>query len=1414
MALVVIISYLFSYQESNVTVNNNYVNYKGLDNYGAVGEPALPIEIRHLSVPGGKKVEGLKVTITDSVVITNTFIPVRVEPPKGDVEIPEPDSLPQLSPKKVVNYKFSIFRGLGILTIQVSPIRYDHGRLILYKKIEVEPAFGSSSVQVLNKMGSYGLLLTNEIYHRLTNSYPPLPPADGIDLLVVAPQQFSSVAERYADLKRKAGFLTQIVYLEDLLNNYSGYDPAAVIRKGICDLYQKQGFIFLTLIGDPAILPARKFHWEYQNCILGRDIPTDRYYSCLDGDWNFDRDYYFGEIEDSVDLFPDIFVGRLSISNEKKGHGYLDKLEIMQQRPDTTINNKIIFFCSSLFQSGDSRAAADSIINHIPDTLNPFIAILDDVTGNLNKRSAFDSIRAGFRIAFGFGHGNPTRFQYDGEYAERPDFDTLYNQKKAGLIYHITCSNGSFETDCIGEHLANNRYGGALNFVGPAWVSFLYPGTDFAEELVELLPDYPIGMSVQLATVPFIPRMNSDEIIRLISFEVNTLGDPTVAYPLKDHIPITQFSHPDSVLTGLYQIPVTYQPTGLARVAFLGGGCHKTIVSSGNSQLEIYADYAGDGILSLSRAGEPVICDTVRIVEPDYHLKVLDFDYRPGRPNPFEQGSLSVLVKNMGVLTSPPAQLNLSTTNPKVSILSGQVQILAVQPQDSIWSSPFIIRFTDLKEKDEVRFAVVTTTSFPEFYDTISLYIAEPIIERIKNLIRDKDGDGRIEPDEGFFLDILFSNLGSEDSDTIICLLSADSTYVQLTIDSLDLLPIQPDKNVILGHFAGQAKSNWYPEVPFRLTLDTVTFSFELEPPAPPTPRCAIPVENGIAIEWDLPLGGDVSGFFIYRENPDSNLIMLNGLPVTISQYTDTLGNNALYRYYITSVDTSGNESRRSTPISANLLPIHEGFPAPLSYYNFASPKMADLDPDYPGLEIIQGCWDGNLFSYHEDGGGGLLAKIDGPIWSTPAIGDVDADGELEIVVGTRINPASVWVLDRKGNPEPGFPIQVDGQILSSIAISDLDADLRLEMTLVTTSGNFYIIDDDGSVIFTRKLGGYHWGTPAIGDLDDDDQLEIVPPSGNDTVYVFESDGSIMAPFPVSVPDRFFYGPTLADLDGDSLLEIAIGLSPSGSDQILLLDDDGSVMAGWPKDFNQGNVDDYVAFADIDGDDNPEVVVDYWIETWTGGIAALNSNGSYLKGWPRLRGEGSSNPVIADIDGDRRPDVICGSAGRYLYGFQFNGNYSPGFPIQLGHTIYTTPAVGDVDLDGKLEVAVAALDWKLYLFDLLGDNHQGALIWPCFRGDLYNTGCYHKPEVEVSGDQKRLEGMLGIIPVPARAPLFLSYNTTSEMTFRVFDVIGRVVRNERVKGKGRFKIDLPAGVYFLQVESEERQLNKKIVLLK
>ena len=188
---------------------------------------------------------------------------------------------------------------------------------------------------------------------------------------------------------------------------------------------------------------------------------------------------------------------------------------------------------------------------------------------------------------------------------------------------------------------------------------------------------------------------------------------------------------------------------------------------------------------------------------------------------------------------------------------------------------------------------------------------------------------------------------------------------------------------------------------------------------------------------------------------------------------------------------------------------------------------------------------------------------------------------------------------------------------------------------------------------------------------------------------IFNAGGDIVSsPKPVKLAGSAEYG-------------IAFGTSLG---KVYLLDARGKVMPGWPV--STGSVVGYTApaVADLDGDGVEDIVVhaDHTLEAYA-------QNGSPLPGWPRpldswISGNSSCGaPVIYDIDGDKRPEVLVGHVYSVL-AFHHDGTTVAGWPFSQPHPfgpLFSTPAVADLDGDGKAEICV-----KIY-----GGNGQPADVY-------------------------------------------------------------------------------------------------------
>jgi len=231
-------------------------------------------------------------------------------------------------------------------------------------------------------------------------------------------------------------------------------------------------------------------------------------------------------------------------------------------------------------------------------------------------------------------------------------------------------------------------------------------------------------------------------------------------------------------------------------------------------------------------------------------------------------------------------------------------------------------------------------------------------------------------------------------------------------------------------------------------------------------------------------------------------------------------------------------------------------------------------------------------------------------------------------------------------------------------------------------------------------------------------------------VYALRGNGTALPGWPVTVPDEVSASPALGDIDGDGDLEIVVGARDMN---VYAWHHTGAAVTGWPKAMTQFVFDPSSAtLADLDSDGDLEVVVmsnDDRIHAWQG-------DGTPIAGWPPS-GTGFngyefvvSSPAIGDIDGDGDQEVVAEGSydlvdSAFLFkAFAFHHDAAPvsGWPKIIGSYSNSSPALGDVNADGGVDVVIGSRG--IYVWNLPGAYSEEAMEWPFYRHDIRRTGTY------------------------------------------------------------------------------------------
>ena len=193
-----------------------------------------------------------------------------------------------------------------------------------------------------------------------------------------------------------------------------------------------------------------------------------------------------------------------------------------------------------------------------------------------------------------------------------------------------------------------------------------------------------------------------------------------------------------------------------------------------------------------------------------------------------------------------------------------------------------------------------------------------------------------------------------------------------------------------------------------------------------------------------------------------------------------------------------------------------------------------------------------------------LNGSADSSFFGWPALGDLDADGYLELVVG---GSHGVLCIDLVSLTQRW---KVDTPSKYSIALGDIDGDGYLDV-IVPGKGRVVCIDRFGSVTYESQLETQQWmGSVVVGDVDGDGTQEILT-IGDQTDVLYGLNGrSGLVEF--SIGSKFgdtFDGATscaISDGDGDRKAEVYCSSSGGSNPSVYCL---GSDKPGWWSDWPQ-----------------------------------------------------------------------------------------------------------------------------------------------------------------------------------------------------------------------------------------------------
>jgi hypothetical protein len=748
-------SFHFFFSENDFLFNRrdgyDLVDFKNGEKIGEIGKPDLPLKFVHLLIPNDSEVESLIIIGKSYKVMDGEFLVSPAQPDEktdGTIERVwvSPDSQiynsDSLYPGKFAEIVESGFlAGNQIVTLALYPLQYrpKSKKLFLCTDLDLELKLRSSTKVSLSSVIKRRSYQASKIYagilnemvdnksdlssYSLQSPYYSLSKASEADseeypYLIITSSELKSAFLPLLEWKIKKGIKTAIVSVDSILNTYTGRDDPEKIRNFLINAYQ-HGTIWVLLGGDEDVVPVRYAYPTNAStppAVTSQQI-CDLYYSDVDGEWDKDNDGIWGEPgNDSPDIYPDLFVGRVPCSDSGEAASFVEKLLLYEKNPgngSTAYLTSALWMCSDQMRdfsggTGQHMLASQYVDNGFFQDLSTLIEAPSGSAENPTTPDGGNCIQTmnpGWGIIAVLAHGTPNCFVTKsnqtnqlpkswvltsaGENDGNGHLLSLTNQDKYGIMYSIACKQSAIDVDkhpemgsepCVGELYPLSRNNGGVAFLGytrSGWVGTSYLLLEkFLQYLFADSTEHHLGIAEAFSRCSY-------PSYRDLNYGHNLFGDPEM--PVWTKVPHTlTVIHPSKVLPGLRTINISVTSGGVGipsstvclslnqRIMFLG-----TTDQNGLLSCQVNLDDLGEMSVVVTKPnyipyeGTITISIATDVGDDENQENIESFDLSQNYPNPFNPVT-TIRFKVEGERSRAPIPITLKVYN----ILGRLVRIL------------------------------------------------------------------------------------------------------------------------------------------------------------------------------------------------------------------------------------------------------------------------------------------------------------------------------------------------------------------------------------------------------------------------------------------------------------------------------------------------------------------------------------------------------------------------------------------------------------------------------------------------------------------------------------------------------------------------------------------------------------------
>lgn len=378
------------------------------------GNPLLPRITKVYQIPLNAELSSVDVIYSS---VHSLSIPSQVKPSSKPV-IDGLSEDPFIEPNDVVYGQPDAYPGTSFTVREVAGL--DGQTHVRYVAVTCFPVQYYPSENVITYAEDMMISL-NYIDPKETVTYP-----DEYDLMVIAPEEFSSSMQSFIDHKNENGVSTYLETLETIYATFAeGRNPREQIKYAIKDAIETKGITYVLLVGGHV---GQTHEWympvQYGQSLSEEAYLSDLYYAdvyrvednqTVFEDWDSDDDGNIAEFKmfgkDIIDGAPDVYVGRLAVRSIDELNTVISKIvQYEGKKADESWFKKMLLIGGDTYPESSGGVCEAEIDTNLSAsfmtgfTIERLWASLGTLTGQPDVEDAFNEGAGFVHMA---GHANP-----------------------------------------------------------------------------------------------------------------------------------------------------------------------------------------------------------------------------------------------------------------------------------------------------------------------------------------------------------------------------------------------------------------------------------------------------------------------------------------------------------------------------------------------------------------------------------------------------------------------------------------------------------------------------------------------------------------------------------------------------------------------------------------------------------------------------------------------------------------------------------------------------------------------------------------------------------------------------------------------------------------------------------------------